>query len=281
MSRAQRADNRRSWNAATRAHNSHKGDQAAFLRHRGTTTLFPEELELLGSVRGKSVLHLQCNSGQDTLCLVKRGALATGVDLSDEAIAFAQELSTHSGLDARFVRSDVYDYLRVERKRFDVVFCSYGVVGWLDDLASWARGIARVLKRGGRFVYVDFHPAAWVFDSKGKPAWPYATSGAVVETSPVSDYVARSGEGLVPWGFEAGIADFQNPHPSAQFAWGMADIVQALLDAGLELERFDEYPYSNGCAIFEEMTMDAQRRFRVGKGYPEVPLMFGLRARRA
>lgn len=279
MSRAARARNRRSWNAATVAHNSHKGDQAAFLAKKGSTTLFPEELELLGPVRGKRLLHLQCNAGQDTLSLAKRGARVTGVDLSDEAIAFARQLSRASGLEAKFVRRDVYDYLR-RPPRFELVFCSYGVVTWLDDLRAWGRGIARALRPGGAFVYVDFHPAAWVFDERGRPAYPYSSHGEITDTTPVGDYVAQSGAGLVPWGFEAGVRRFVNPHQSASYSWGLGDIVQALLDAGLRLERLVEWPYANGCALFEGMTMDAQRRFHPGPGFPRVPLMFGLRARR-
>ncbi|MBM4431542.1 MAG: class I SAM-dependent methyltransferase, partial [Chloroflexi bacterium] len=103
-------ENRLSWNEATKAHNSHKKDQARFLR-QGGSTLFPEEIELLGDVRGLSLLHLQCNAGQDTLSLAKRGAVVTGVDISDEAIAFARQLSRDSGIPATFVRSDVYDWL--------------------------------------------------------------------------------------------------------------------------------------------------------------------------
>jgi 2-polyprenyl-3-methyl-5-hydroxy-6-metoxy-1,4-benzoquinol methylase len=89
------AANRLSRNAATVAHNSHKSDQAAFFRG-GASTLFPEELELLAEVAGLSVLHLQCNSGQDSLCLARLGADVTGVDISDEAIAFARRLSEES-----------------------------------------------------------------------------------------------------------------------------------------------------------------------------------------
>ncbi len=61
-------ENRLSWNAATVAHNSHKGDQAAFFRNGGNK-LHSEEKELLGDVQGLSIVHLQCNSGQDTLSL--------------------------------------------------------------------------------------------------------------------------------------------------------------------------------------------------------------------
>jgi len=111
MQRDLHEQNRLSWNAVTPAHNSHKGDQAAFFR-AGGDTLFPEELELLGDVEGVDLLHLQCNAGQDTLSLARRGARATGVDISDEAIRFARELSAGSGIAAEFERADVYDWLR-------------------------------------------------------------------------------------------------------------------------------------------------------------------------
>jgi SAM-dependent methyltransferase len=277
MAKRHREQNRRSWNAATVAHQSHKGDQAAFLRRRGTTTLFPEELVLLGPLRGKALLHLQCNAGQDTLSLAKRGARVLGVDISDVAIADAMALSKATGIPGRFLRTDVYDFLASNRARFDVVFASYGVLGWLDDLAAWARGIARALAPGGRFVIVEFHPAAWVFDDHGRPTFPYSTHGEPMTNAAVSDYVARSGEGLVPWGFEPGVRDFENPHGAVEYAWGLAELVQALIDAGLVLEHLEEYPYANGCAIYEGMRAEGRRLFP-GDGQPQVPLMFSVRA---
>src|SRR5581483_7586423 len=96
-------ENRLSWNAATVAHNSHKGDQAAFFR-KGGSTLRPEELELLGDVRGQAIVHLQCNSGQDTLSMARLGAVMTGVDISDTAIDFARQLSQDSGIPAQWQR---------------------------------------------------------------------------------------------------------------------------------------------------------------------------------
>jgi 2-polyprenyl-3-methyl-5-hydroxy-6-metoxy-1,4-benzoquinol methylase len=107
LARELHEDNRRSWNSATRAHNSHKGDQAGFLRSGGST-LFPEEAELLGDVAGQRLVHLQCNSGQDSLSLAALGADVTGVDISDEAVRFATTLSAQSGMPATFVRSDVF-----------------------------------------------------------------------------------------------------------------------------------------------------------------------------
>jgi SAM-dependent methyltransferase len=274
--RRHRELNRKSWNAATVAHNSHKKDQAAFLRGGGST-LFPEELRVLGPLRGKRLLHLQCNSGQDTLSLAAHGAVVTGVDISDEAIAFATALARDTGRKAHFLRSDVFDFLETTRWRFERVFASYGVVGWLDDLRRWGRGVARVLERGGTFTYVDFHPAMWVYE---EPAIPYSSQGKVIPSRGVTDYVALSGEALVPSGFDAGVRDFKNPHRAAEFAWGLGEIVQALIDAGLALELLEEFPFSNGFRPFAGMRALPGRRFAMAAGQPQVPLMFALRVRR-
>src|SRR4028119_2148741 len=147
-----REQNRLSWNAVVGAHDSHRGDLAGFLREGGST-LFPEERTLLGDLNGKALAHLQCNSGGDSLSLALLGASVTGVDISDEAISSARQLSSKSGIPADFVRADVYDWLAAtarEGPRFDVVYGSYGVVCWPPDLRAWAEGIAPVLRPGGR-----------------------------------------------------------------------------------------------------------------------------------
>ena len=195
--------NRRSWNAATPAHNSHKADQARFLREGGST-LFPEELALLGPVRNKRLVHLLCNSGQDTLSLAALGADVCGVDISDEAIGFARALSRDSGLPGRFERADVFDWLEAAPAgHFELAFCSYGALPWVSDLGLWARGLSRTLAPGGRFALVEFHPFLWCFepDAAGRLQlrYPYA-GGAHVQTAGVDDYVAQSGAGLVPMG---------------------------------------------------------------------------------
>src|ERR1044072_5816295 len=110
MKRELHEQNRLPWNAAPAPHNSHKGDQAAFFREGGST-LFPEELELLGDLSGRTLVHLQCIAGQDTLSLARLGAGATGVDISDEAVSFAARLSAESGIAAGFERADVFDWL--------------------------------------------------------------------------------------------------------------------------------------------------------------------------
>ncbi|MGE0480718.1 MAG: class I SAM-dependent methyltransferase [Phycisphaerae bacterium] len=282
MRRDLHEQNRLSWNAATAAHNSHKADQAGFFR-RGGDTLFPEEVELLGDLRGMRVLHLQCNAGQDTLSLVQRGAVATGVDISDEAIDFAQRLSADSGVPATFERADVYDWLAaagaIPEPRFDIVFSSYGALCWLSDPRSWARGVASVLRPGGRLVVVEFHPVLMMFESNLTLRYSYFAGPPIDWADGVRDYVAVSDVGLTDSGWVDGVQNFRNPHRCHEFQWTIADILTAVIDAGLRVDAFREYPYSNGCRFLDEQIRDEEQRWRLPPEMPQVPQMFALAAR--
>lgn len=283
LRRALHEDNRAAWNAATVAHNSHKADQAMFLRDGGTT-LFPEELELLGDVSGHDLVHLQCNAGQDSLCLARLGAMVTGVDISDEAIAFARQLSTDVSIPATFVRSDICDWLAesaIRPERFDTVFSSYGVITWLSDIRAWARGVAAILKPGGRLVLVEFHPLSMIFEWDWSHKHSYFAEGAAQSYEHgVGDYVALSRKALAPSGYVEGVADFINPHPGHEYLWGIGEILTALLDAGLSITAFREYPYSNGAQLFDRMRELPGKRMVPPDDVPNVPLMYGLVARR-
>ena len=275
--------NRRAWNEATKAHNSHKADQARFLRNGGST-LFPEELELLGDVRDKRVLHLQCNAGQDTLSLAQLGASVTGVDISDEAITFACRLSAESGIPATFHRADLYDWLddAVQRSEtFDIVFSSYGFLVWLSDIYAWARGIAAVLAPGGRFVMIEFHPFLMMLDDQGRTiAHSYGGGRLWSFDEGIGDYVAWAGVALTPSGYLEGMQNFRNPYPSHEFGWSIGELVSALLDAGLRLETLREYPYANGFPAFEGTIALPGGRFAPPPDRPSIPMMLGLTARK-
>lgn len=155
------AVNREAWNSRVAPHlESDFYDLPGF--RAGKCSLHALELELLGPVEGKSLLHLQCHFGQDTLSLARRGAHVTGVDFSDKALEAARQFREELNLQAEFVESDV---LQLELgKRFDVVFTSYGVLGWLPDLAVWAKVVNRHLAPGGHLCLVEFHPALLIFD---------------------------------------------------------------------------------------------------------------------
>ena len=272
--------NRISWNAATTAHNSHKVDQAKFFREGGQT-LYPEEVQLLGDINGRTLVHLQCNAGQDTLSLVKLGAIVTGVDISDVAIDFARTLSADSGIPATFHRSDVYDWLAetaASDQRFDIAFSSYGALCWLSDLRTWAKGIAAILNPGGRIVLVDFHPYVMIFDDDWSFGYDYFKQEPIAWDDGIGDYVAMSGELLAPSGYLPGEEAFVNPHPSYEFQWPISEIITAILEAGLRLTTFKEYPYFNGAKILNDMRQMDDGRVYPPEGFPTLPLTYAVAA---
>jgi SAM-dependent methyltransferase len=278
-----REQNRVSWNAIVGAHDSHRGDLSRFFSEGGST-LFQEELDLLGELEGRSLVHLQCNSGGDSISLARLGAAVTGVDASDEVVSSARDLAETTGIRATFERADVYDWLEEasrEGRRFDVAFASYGVICWLHDLRRWAWGIADILNPGGRFVLVDFHPAADIFDKDWNHVRDYPSGGEpLLLEEGVGDYVAASGGGLTPAGFVEGVRDFQNPEGCHLFRWGLGEVVTALAEAGLRIAALEEYPYANGERKFAGMRELRGKRMFPPEHIPKVPLMYGIRAER-
>lgn len=256
--------NRKMWDDwAVRHRGSAFYDVAAFLA--GKTSLKALELEELGDVRGKRLLHLQCHFGQDTLSWAREGAVVTGVDFSGEGIRLARELSAESGLPGTFIQADVLDLPRELDAQFDVVFTSYGVLIWLPDLRPWAAGIARCLKPGGTFYIVEFHPLLWMLDESGD-GFQYSYFGG---TEPeafagTGSYADRSAE---------------VPHTSFEWAHPLSEIVTALVEQGLRLEFIHEFPYVvHPCWDF---LVEAEPGRYVLKSHPgKFPLLFSLKATR-
>jgi len=253
--------NKAAWNAKTAVHvNSQFYDMPAFLR--GETTLKSLELGLLGDVTGKRILHLQCHFGQDTLSLARMGAVTTGVDLSDVAIEKARELTEELGLRASFVNCDIYSLKEHLHETFDIVFTSYGTIGWLPDLDKWADIVQHFLKPGGTFVMVDFHPVVWMFDNHFKEVtYPYFNTETIIEQEEGSyaDRDANIAYETVSWN-----------HPTSE-------LLQSLIDAGLQLKQYKEWDYSP-YACFQELREDAPGVFRVKHLDNKIPMVYGIKA---
>ncbi|CAH1001783.1 hypothetical protein LEM8419_02689 [Neolewinella maritima] len=221
--------NRAHWNARTAAHlHSAFYDVAGWLK--GEESLREIELALLPpDLTGLRILHLQCHFGQDTLSLARRGATVTGVDLSDAAIAAAQDLARQTGLAARFICCNLYSLPDHLDEPFDLVYTSYGTIGWLPDLDRWAAIVGRYLRPGGQFVFVEFHPFVWLWNEERTAIqYPYFSREAIVEEVSGS-YTDRSetvSGTMVSW-----------DHP-------VSAVITALLDQGLQLQHFREYDYS-------------------------------------
>jgi SAM-dependent methyltransferase len=264
--------NQELWNTWARYHvTSDFYDVAGFKagvsrRRRGLDDL---EVSLLGDVTGKSLLHLQCHFGLDTIAWARRGAVVTGVDFSEEAIAAARKLAGEVGVAARFVYSDVYDLPANLEGQFDVVFTSHGVLGWLPDLARWGRVISHFLKPGGTFCVIEGHPFGLIFDDRRTDAELRLLYRYFNGPAPIRE--ERDGSYAVP----------DAPIRSVEHIWlhTMADVIGALLRAGLRITSFEEYPFV-GWAMFPwlEQREDGSWQFPGGEG--KLPLMFSLTATR-
>jgi 2-polyprenyl-3-methyl-5-hydroxy-6-metoxy-1,4-benzoquinol methylase len=220
----QMARNQRAWDAQTAVHyESDFYDVASF--KAGRNTLRPFEQEALGDVAGKSLLHLMCHFGQDTLSWARLGAEVTGVDFSAESIGFATGLASDLGLDARFLQANVYDLPEDLDGAFDLVVMTYGVLIWLPDLDEWARGVARCLKPGGTFFVAEFHPVMTLFDEELSLGKSYFREG------PAEREVQETYAG---WMSES--------HVQTTWPWTVAKLVTALARAGLRIEELGEIP---------------------------------------
>lgn len=261
-------DNNRSlWDGWTRLHAPSKlYDLEGF--KAGNSTLKPLEIEEVGDVAGKSLLHLQCHFGQDTLSWARRGARVTGADFSGEAIRLARSLAADLQLPADFVCSNLYDLpTALPGAQFDIVFTSYGVLSWLPDLDAWAGVAAHFLKPGGFFYVAEFHPFLFMLDDDGRTlAYPYFRANAPVKLRATGSYAAPDAKWFTH-------TEYNWPH-------SLGEIVSAVTRAGLRLDFLHEFDYAWHAAAFSEL-----EEFEPGKGrlknWPiNPPLMFSLRARR-
>lgn len=253
--------NKKTWNEKVPVHiNSAFYEMEAF--KAGKSSLKEIELDLLGDVRGKSILHLQCHFGQDTISLARMGARVTGIDLSDAAITMAQEVAAELNVDASFICCDVYSLPQVLDEKFDIVFTSYGTIGWLPDMDKWAEVVAHFMKPGGSFVFAEFHPVVWMFDNDLKYVqYPYFKAEPILET-------------------ESGTyADRENEKQFSSMTWnhGIGEVFMALKKQGLNIEVLKEYDYSpyNCLANMVETGPD---EYRVAHLNGLIPLVYALKA---
>ena len=263
-------DNHDLWNAWARINSaSDFYDVASFRDGRRPIRLSDYELEEIGPVEGRTLLHLQCHFGMDTLSWARLGAIATGVDFSEVAIETARGLATEIGVPATFVVSNVYGLPSVLAGDFDIVYTSSGVLGWLPDIPAWARVVARFVKPGGMFYLTEIHPVAQVFKDEGVvpgelvPWYPYWSHQDPITLEAHGSYADPTAptDGLVEHGWDH----------------SLGEIVTALIDAGLRIEFLHEFDFVEWPVEFLVRGDDGRYRLPPGtKG--QLPLYFSIRA---
>lgn len=253
--------NRESWNNRVQTHLESKFyDVGNFIK--GKSSLNDIELVLLGDLEGKSVLHLQCHFGQDTISLSRLGATVTGVDLSNKAIDSAIKLAKEVSADAKFICCDIYDLPKYLNEEFDIVFTSYGTIGWLPDLNKWANIISHFLKPNGKFVFVEFHPVVWMFDDNfEKIAYRYFNSGAIIEIE-LGTYANKSAnieQTCVMWNHS------------------LSEVINNLIKNGLTIKTLEEFDYSPyNC--FNRTKEFEPNKYRIEHLSNKIPMIFSILA---
>ncbi|HZC08186.1 MAG TPA: class I SAM-dependent methyltransferase [Ktedonobacterales bacterium] len=235
-------------------------------RFRATGSgLRPIELAEIGEVADKSLLHLQCNLGSETLSWARLGARVTGIDISDEAISFARRLAEESGLSeqARFIRSDLYTLPEALDETFDHVVASYGALCWAPDLEGWAQVAARYVAPGGALLLVDLHPVGMALDTAR------------------DDPSGRSLRINHPYFHTREPQTEQAPGEPAVYAWGysLGEVITALAATGLRIESLHEHPCAHW-RQFPQLIESGDGYWRWPDAANELPLLFSVRATR-
>ena len=200
----------------------------------GEDILLPIESAEIGDLRGKSLVHLQCHFGLDTLALARRGAKVTGLDFSPNAIAAARDLASQTGIEATFVEGNLYDAPSLIADRFDQAYVTWGAINWLPDIRGWARVVAEMLKPGGELYLLEGHPFAFTLDLQSgdksaplRPTFDYFHGPAPIVFDEATTYTGE---------------DTKLAHTRThEFTHPVGDIISALLDAGLTLTYYKEH----------------------------------------
>lgn len=235
---------------------------------QGHNMLRKLEQEELGDVRGRSLLELQCHIGVNSMSLARMGARVTGTDISDEAIDIANGLAGDLDLDARFVQANLYDLPTVLDGEFDMVFTGYGTLSFLPDIPRWAQVVARFLKPGGTVTIVEIHPILNLFDvADGE----LRVVRSLFHSRQVHHEMSKS--------YADRIADEVEveKHSIYGWRWTVEEVVNALIGAGLTIERLREVPYDARQRL-PLMEPDGDHNWRI-PGDP-IPLSFACVARK-
>lgn len=255
-------ENLRLWDAWTQLHFASAFYDVEGFR-RGGVRLTEIELGEVGTVAGKSLLHLQCHFGLDTLSWARLGARVTGVDFSARAVDHARRLAEDLALDARFIECDVYHLPEVLQEQFDIVFTSYGVLPWLPDLDRWAHIAAAFVKPGGFLYLAEFHPAFDMLSDSGELQFPYFNRG------PIWSEVTGSYAG----------GTLANTQRECTWSHALSEVIGALLGAGLRLEFLHEHSFSP-YPIAPHLEEVRPGRWMVRGRHGDLPIVYSLKARR-
>ena len=219
--------NREAWNAVAKTHYEKYHVQKLLAGEPLLSELIRSEV---GDVRGKSLIHLLCHIGTDTLSWGLLGAQVTGVDISPEALHYARQLARQLGQVASFINSDVMDLIDQDTGKYDIVFASTGVLCWLPDINRFAATVRRLLNSGGFFYLHDAHPTRNMLE-------PSEGGTMVVK----NDYFHADPSAYDSF-IDYTVKDWEFPAQTYEWDWTLGSIVTAFCQVGMRIAFLHEYP---------------------------------------
>lgn len=257
--------NKNLWNQRTAVHKDSSFYNLTGFK-AGENVLSPIELNELPDVKGKTMLHLQCHFGMDSLNWARLGANVTGVDLSDVAISEAKKLNDELKMNAKFICSNVYDLKEHLDDKFDIVFTSYGTIGWLPDLDKWAEIINYYLKPGGIFYIADFHPVVWMFDDEFTHIKYHYDNREVIVMENEGTYTDT---------------DRKSDIKGKEYSWNhsTSELFNALIKQGLQIQHFNEFmfsPYPN----FSNSVETSKGQWQIKGMEGKIPMVYSVLAKK-
>jgi ubiquinone/menaquinone biosynthesis C-methylase UbiE len=255
------AINRNWWDKATSIHADSKLYDLPNFK-KGKSSLQSIETEEIGNVKGKTLLHLLCHFGMDTLSFARKGAIVTGVDLSSNSIKLAKKLSKETNTSAKFICSDVYDLPSVLNEKYDIIFASYGVLCWLSSMKNWAKVVHHFLKEDGMFYIVELHPFTNILSYDFKILYKYFYKGPDIDDS--------SGT----------YANWDANIKGDTYIWShtISDVINALIQQGLKIEYIHEFPFTMYDQFPGFMEKNEKGQFVLKDKKIQIPLLFSLKA---
>jgi SAM-dependent methyltransferase len=204
----------------------------------------------VGDVEGKSLVHLLCHIGTDTLSWALLGARVTGIDISPESLKFARRLAQKMRIDADFIEADILNVMDTVHQKFDIAFSSTGVLCWIPDINRYARTVRHLLNDGGFFYLLDGHPFRNVLLDE---------QGEYVDNTIRGDYFRKE-----VWRYE-GMGDYTDPEllvpvPSFEWSWTLGEVVTAFCEAGFRIQFLHEFPqyFYNGYTPYDGEEQETQ-----------------------
>lgn len=218
------------------------------------TTLNDTIIKELGDIRGKSLIHLQCNTGADTVSLSRLGAKCAAVDFAHDNIIYGKKLADDFNFPINFIESDIMNLMENHHEKYDIVFTSEGVIGWLPDFKQWGKTVRALLKDDGFFYINEIHPFFLMFDEDKLPF------NELVIKYPYFNKIPDSSDEI------GGYATTPKHAKNYYWMFSVGEIINALAEAGLVVEFFHE---------FDTLCFDSGGMEKVGVSQFQYPFLKG------